>query len=132
MLFQDEEEKEKEVPLVRKRKQPSASISQPSEGGPSIDEAKEDKAEPALKKNEETRKKKKNEEPRPKANVREKSAAKGLKCTRHLKSPVIVVKNQILTMMQQRETWTKRTKLSKLQKKKLLDLRMILRHTQKL
>jgi hypothetical protein len=85
MSFQDEEEKEKEVPLVRKRKQPSASISQPSEGGPSIDEAKEDKAEPALKKNEEKRKKKKNEEPRPKANVREKSAAKRPKVHKALK-----------------------------------------------
>jgi hypothetical protein len=86
MLFQDEEGKEKEVPMVRKRKQPSASISQPSEGGPSIDEAKEDKAEAALKKNEEKKKKKKNEDPRPKANVREKSAAKRPKVHKALKT----------------------------------------------
>jgi hypothetical protein len=96
MLFQDDDEEEKEVPLVRKRKQPSASISQPSEGGPSIKEAKEDKAEPALKKNkdpeiatqgekEEKRKKKKHEDPGPKAIVREKSATTRTKVHNALK-----------------------------------------------
>jgi hypothetical protein len=99
LLFQDDDddEEEEEVPLVRKRKRPSASISHQSEGGPSTKEAKEDKAEPALKKKknpevatqgtpkkdqggkEEKRKKKKNEDPRPKAIVREKSAIKKAK-----------------------------------------------------
>jgi hypothetical protein len=101
LLFQDDDEEEEKVPLVRKRKQPSASISQPSKGGPSTKEVKEDKAKPALKKNPETatqgtpkkdqgakeekRKKKNNEDPRPKANVREKSAPKRTKVHKTLK-----------------------------------------------
>jgi hypothetical protein len=93
----EEEEEEEKVPLVRKRKQPSASISHQNEGGPPTKEAKEDKAVPALKKKknpevatqgtpkkdqggkEEKRKKKKNEDPRPKSIAREKSAIKQAK-----------------------------------------------------
>jgi hypothetical protein len=103
LLFQDDDEEEEEAPLVRKRKQPSASISQPSEGGSSANEVNEDKVEPALKKKkntetatqgtpkkdqaakEEKRKKKNNEDPRPKANVREKSAPKRTKVHKALK-----------------------------------------------
>jgi hypothetical protein len=104
LTFQDDDAEEgEEIPLARKRKQPSASISHHNEGEPSTKEVKEDKAEPALKKKknpetatqgtpkkdqgakEEKRKKKNNEDPRPKANVREKSAAKRTKVHKALK-----------------------------------------------
>jgi hypothetical protein len=51
LTFQDDDDEEgEEIPLARKRKQPSASISHHNEGEPSTKEVKEDKAEPALKK----------------------------------------------------------------------------------
>jgi hypothetical protein len=110
MLFQDDDEEAKEVSLVRKRKQPFASISQPNEGGPSINEAKEDKAEPALKKNEEKRKKKRHEDPKPKVNVGEKPSTKKTKVHRTM--------------------WSKRINIWRLQKITLLGPRMILNHNQ--
>jgi hypothetical protein len=101
LLFQDDEEEEQEVPLVRKRKQPSTSISQPSEGGPSIQEVKENEVEKAKKKKkveepkvqqaptkdqgDERRKKKKNEEKRADVVVKVKSAIKKSKVHRALK-----------------------------------------------
>jgi hypothetical protein len=100
LLFQDDDDEEEEVPLIRKRKLPPTSTSTGGEGGPSIEENKAVKASKKMKKQdsfaqgtpkkdqgerEEKRKKKKNEDPRPKAIVREKSAAKRTKVHKALK-----------------------------------------------
>jgi hypothetical protein len=130
MLFQDDDEEEKEVTLVRKRKQPSASISQPSEGGPSINEAKEDKAEPALKKNEEKGRRKGMKIPNQRLMWGRNQAPKRLKCTGHSKSPVIVTRspNPKPLLQQRRTMWSKRINIWRLQKITLLGPRMILNH----
>jgi hypothetical protein len=101
LLFQNDEEEEQEVPLVRKRKQPSTSISQPSEEGLSTQEVMENEAEKAKKKKkveepkvqqaptkdqgDERRKKKKNEEKRADVVVKVKSAIKKSTVHRALK-----------------------------------------------
>jgi hypothetical protein len=98
-LFQDEEKQE--VPFVRKRKQPSTSTSQPSEGGPSAQKVEEDEAAKAKKKKKveepktqqtptkdqggERRKKKKHEEKKAASAVKVKSIAKRPKVHRVLK-----------------------------------------------
>jgi hypothetical protein len=98
LLFQDDVDEEEEIPLVRKRKQPSISTSQKDDGEvPAKDknakEAKkkkkteEPKAQQTPKKDQgdERRKKKKNEEKEAGVIVREKTVIKRAKVPRALK-----------------------------------------------